>query len=125
MTNTEWMRQRLELRAGIGWPESRFKGDAQAILRKIERELPGKRFVEGMVNRLVMGALRYGRERNTMAAYDYLGRLAGEIDKYKATGNTEHLLDAANMLLLESEFGQHPRKHFKALERKDDLFLTN
>lgn len=36
------------------------------------------------------------------------------LEKYKKTGNTEYLLDAANYLMFEYMYPQHPNAHFRA-----------
>lgn len=45
-----------------------------------------------------------------------LGRVCG---KPINTGNTENLLDAANMLVIESIFPKHPKAHFKSQRASD------
>lgn len=70
-----------------------------------------------MRNRLVMGAFRYETfEDKKQANYDFLGSLFDRYECYVTSGNTEHLIDMANMCLLEFEFGKHPNKHFQALD---------
>lgn len=36
------------------------------------------------------------------------------LDKYNETGNTEYLVDAANYIMFEFMFPQHPKAHFRA-----------
>ena len=36
------------------------------------------------------------------------------LERYKKTGNTEYLLDAANYLMFEYMYPQHPNAHFRA-----------
>lgn len=38
------------------------------------------------------------------------------VAKYNETGNTEYLLDAANYLMFEFMYPQHPKKHFRATD---------
>lgn len=38
------------------------------------------------------------------------------VQKYQETGNTEYLLDAANYLMFEYMYPQHPNKHFRATD---------
>jgi len=48
--------------------------------------------------------------------YDTATEAKNRIDRYLEDGNTEHLVDAANMCLLEFEFGNHPDKHFESVD---------
>lgn len=41
------------------------------------------------------------------------------IEKYKETGNTEYLLDAANYAMFEFMYPQHPYGHFRATDSKE------
>ena len=72
-----------------------------------------------MRNRLIMGAMRYETfddKRRTGCSYDYIASITSRLKKYQETGNTEHLVDAANCLMLEFEFGNHPTKHFSSID---------
>ncbi len=70
-------------------------------------------FEQRMRNRLVMGALRYGRmgERNK-PKYDRISSVIRRLQAYRVTGNLEHLVDAACLLMLEFVEGLHPRRHW-------------
>lgn len=79
------------------------------------------KFEQLMRNRLIMGALRYGRmivPRPKGITQYHLDFLRKRLDTYERTGNTEMLVDVANVCLVEFEIGDHPDKHFKALERE-------
>ena len=72
-----------------------------------------------MRNRLIIGALRYGKlHAKGKPQYDRLGRILDAIKLYQEDGNNEHLVDIANMALLEYEEGAHPKKHFSASDDK-------
>ena len=59
-------------------------------------------FEAAMRNRLLMGAFRYGDlRRQDLGAYDLPGEAEKRLALYRQDGNGEHLVDAANMLLLE------------------------
>jgi hypothetical protein len=49
--------------------------------------------------------------------YDRLGSIRERLKLYKKTGNQEHLVDVANLALLEFVEPAHPRAHF---ESQDD-----
>lgn len=70
-----------------------------------------------MRNRLIMGALRYGRlhEKNK-SEYDRIESMIKRLQAYKKSGNTEYLMDVANLDLCEFEEGKHPNKHFHSID---------
>lgn len=41
------------------------------------------------------------------------------LDKYRETGNTEYLCDAANYCMFEFMYPQHPKAHFRATDSKE------
>ena len=74
-----------------------------------------------MRNRLVMGKFRYGDKKD----YDRIGGIRAKLDMYMKTGNTEFLVDAANLALLEFKIGNHPNKHFKSVDDKYHVEVKN
>ena len=76
-------------------------------------------FEKLMRNRLIMGAFRYEtfeEKRRSPGKYDYAKAGAARLCLYLFDGNLEHLVDAANMCLLEFEFGNHPNRHFQSID---------
>lgn len=72
------------------------------------------RFEELMRNRLVFGALRYGRlHASCKPPYDRVKASIQRLIHYDKTGNLEMLVDVANLCLLEFEEGRHPTRHFE------------
>lgn len=70
-----------------------------------------------MRNRLVMGAIRYGRLKSkNKAQYERISSMIRRLELYAQTGNDEYLVDVANMALLEFEEGTHPNKHFSSID---------
>jgi len=70
-------------------------------------------FEQRMRNRLVMGALRYGRMGDRdKPTYDRISSIIRRLQAYRATGNLEHLVDAACLLMLEFVEGLHPLRHW-------------
>ena len=118
MLNThEVLRQRLLLRAGLG-PAVK----AKYRLEDLENSEWSPSFERLMRNRLIMGALRYGTlavKKCKSHRWDLVGAVQRKIQSYETTGNTEYLVDAANYCLLEFECGNHPLKHFDALDDQD------
>lgn len=61
-----------------------------------------------MRNRLILGAIRYGRLGSEgKPKYDRITRAAQELELYRKDRNAEHLVDVANMMLLEFEEGDN------------------
>ena len=72
-------------------------------------------FEQLMRNRLIMGALRYGKlGGEDKKDYDRIEGVKKHLNLYEETGNTEHLVDIANIVLCEFVEGKHPNKHFKS-----------
>ena len=64
-------------------------------------------FERFMRNRLLMGCYRYGRfGPQQAAAYDVVESAIARLRKYQADGNLEHLVDVANLMMLEFVFGE-------------------
>lgn len=105
----EHIREHLEIRAKLRPP-------VDNLSRYYESEW-SKKFETLMRNRLVMGAMRYGPIHNGMKTdYDRVKGMRKRLDQYADTGNTECLVDVANLALLEFEEGAHPLKHFQQLD---------
>lgn len=75
-----------------------------------------------MRNRLVMGALRYGRLRAPdKPKYNRVGSIEKRVRQYAETGNLELLVDAANLCLIEYIEGEHPKRHFRAADDEEHV----
>jgi len=88
-------------------------------LAERRKEQWSNRFEQLMRQRLLMGSYRYGPFRLQPVgryAYDYPGDALRRIQEYIDSGNMEHLIDVANLCLLEFEHGTHPKKHFAATD---------
>ena len=76
-------------------------------------------FEQYMRNRLIMGAIRYGRlKAKGKSKYNRIDSIRQRLDLYLVDGNGEHLVDIANLCLLEFEEPNHPNFHFKAADDK-------
>ena len=74
-----------------------------------------------MRNRLVVGSFRYGnlhRKRPQGITKFHIDYIQRKLKQYKKTGNTEMLVDIANLALVEFVVGDHKYKHFKAEDRQ-------
>jgi len=66
-------------------------------------------------NRLIMGALRYGKlGAPGKPQYDRVDSICKRITAYQASGNLELLVDVANLCLCEFVEGKHPKRHWNA-----------
>ena len=111
-TNFERMRTNLLRRAGI--IDAPLKGKSFDQIRAQECS---DGFCELMDNRLVMGYLRYGAAARSVPQFQDCHKALARLDKYKETGNTELLVDAANYIRMEFRRSSHPNKHFHAVDR--------
>lgn len=74
-------------------------------------------FEQLMRNRLVMGAIRYGKiGAPGKPTYDRVASMQKRLAKYTETGNKEFLVDVANLCLLEFVECAHPNAHFSAID---------
>lgn len=74
-------------------------------------------FEELMRNRLVMGSFRYGLlKNNSGSGFDSIGSALERLRLYRDTGNQEHLVDAANLCLVEFQAETHPNVHMSATD---------
>ena len=66
-------------------------------------------FEQLMRNRLRVGGFRYGAlVEGARSEYDRIGSAISRLRTYRRTGNLEHLVDAANMCLVEFVMPSHP-----------------
>ncbi len=70
-----------------------------------------------MRNRLVMGAFRYGTfAEQTCIRHDNLASIDKHAREYQRTGNAEHLVDIANLALVEFVLPSHPSPRFESID---------
>jgi len=115
MTLFDFMRERLLKAKGLLEPP---KLNPKFSFKSLEQTEWSPEFEQLMRNRLIMGALRYGllNDISNKPSYDRMASIKKRADKYAETGNLEFLVDMANLCLLEFEEGQHPKKHFHAID---------
>ena len=69
-------------------------------------------------NRVEVSYYKYGSAKDNFSSdlhlVDAIKSHNACLEKYKKTGNTEYLLDAANYLMFEYMYPQHPNAHFRA-----------
>lgn len=100
-----------------GLPESE---ESESIdFKKLEKTEWSVDFEKLMRNRLIMGALRYGIMGHGSIPkgkpkYDRIESIRKRLQFFEETGNSEWLVDIANMCLLIFEERVHPNFHFKS-----------
>ena len=77
-------------------------------------------FLQLQFNRLTFGGLRYGRiNKPYKKNFDRISCIKRRLNTYLEEGNTENLVDIANLCMLEFHEGNHPVKHFEATDDGD------
>jgi hypothetical protein len=104
------------LHARLGIADGPKWDDTSAMMAEVKSKWGVlDRIVALAKDRLVMGAIRYGR----MADYtwpDIRRKMQTKLDTYDKTGNSEMLVDLVNYCALEFGAGTHPDHHFDALD---------
>ena len=85
-----------------------------------------ERFDELRKNRVEVSYHKYGPARKNYKPGNVQALPSMErcIEKYNSTGNTEYLVDAANYLMFEFMYPQHPKAHSKATDSKDSAGIS-
>jgi hypothetical protein len=85
-------------------------------------------FVELMKNRMVVSYYKYGpvadNYKEQPSLIDCIASLQKRIAKYLETGNTEFLVDAGNLCMIEYMFPQHAKAHFRATDSSESPGLV-
>lgn len=70
-------------------------------------------FLQGMVDRMSMSYFKYGKAADAYPhKVDALRSMQTRLDRYADDGNTEHLIDAANFLMIEFMHPKHKLAHY-------------
>lgn len=98
-----------------GLPEE--KKEVAPSLEELKKTEWFPEFERLMRNRMVMGAFRYELlNRQNFSKYNLPMEAIKRINRYIQDGNTEHLVDAANLCGIASLKDNHPNKHFKSID---------
>ena len=74
-------------------------------------------FATYMRNRLIMGFFRYGDvHKNNTTTEAKIASIRKRVDLYEQNGNLEHLVDIANIAMVEFMHSTHPKKHFSSVD---------
>jgi hypothetical protein len=70
-----------------------------------------------MRNRMIVGGFRYGpTPTQKRRAFDNISDIKRRLGLYEDEGNMEHLVDAANVTILECLKKSHPNFHFTPID---------
>lgn len=106
------LRQRLLTQAGLVEPPA-----PKFTLDELAASEWSPEFERLMRNRLIMGALRYGKLRAPgKPQYDRFRSMFKRLLAYRDSGNTELLVDIANLCLCEFVECHHPLRHWHAVD---------
>ena len=109
-SNTEWMRARL-----LAHVDDSPVGVEQRNPVKIGQARWSEEFETYMKNRLGFGHFRYGLKVDAGACFAQVTSAIARLRKYLETGNQEHLVDAANLAMMEYVHPcEHDDPHFEA-----------
>lgn len=74
-------------------------------------------FIEAMRKRMAVSFHKYGLMADAAAkGVDQIASMQVRVNRYLETGNTEWLVDAANMLMIEFTHPHHADAHFRATD---------
>jgi len=74
-------------------------------------------FIQGMVDRMAVSFHKYGLVSDAYPdKVDAMASMEARLRKYRETGNTEWLIDAANFLMIEFMCPRHNDAHFQATD---------
>ena len=83
-----------------------------------------QKFIDLMRNRLIMGFFRYGPAINdNSTSYSRIDSIRQRLSLYESDGNAEHLVDIANICLVEFLNESHPKFHWNAQD--DGIHIQN
>lgn len=77
-------------------------------------------------NRVEMSFYKYGSARKNFGTGNVQAIPTMElcVKKYQETGNREYLMDAANYLMFEYMYPQHPKAHFHATSSEESAGIV-
>ena len=99
-----------------GLPDVEPKAKITKTLEEIKESQSNKEFEKLCENRMVLGYFRYGEIKGNKSKYDNIGSAIIRLNKYIETGNSEFLVDAVNLCMIEFTQENHPNFHFHSID---------
>lgn len=113
-TVTDHIRHHLLGQAGI------YESEPLPPLETLKKTEWSPEFERLMRNRLIMGRFRYGALRQeNKPKYNKADSIRQRLELYEQDGNSEHLVDIANLCLVEFVDESHPSFHWSAQDDKN------
>lgn len=119
MTNLEFLRASFYSKRGMRSDGSEYADHRRLNIAELQGSQWSDEFEKLQRNRLIVGAFRYGtafQNDPSRKNYNRVASIIKRLELYNETGNTELLVDCANLCMLEFVEGDHPLKHFKAAD---------
>lgn len=100
-----------------GLPELEVAKPLQKSIAELKESQWCVEFEEFRKNRMVLGTFRYGDYKSpTAKKYDRIGSAIKRLQRYQETGNSEFLVDAANLCMIEFDVPNHKKAHFNSVD---------
>ncbi len=101
-----------------GMPEKELNSKMERMdFNKMFETQWSKEFEQRRKNRMVMGTFRYGDFRSGKhSSKNIVNSIVSRSNQYLESGNMEHLLDIANLAMIEYVVGTHPKRHFESID---------
>lgn len=118
MTVSEHLRASFYAKRGLRPDGAPHVDNRRLDLEELAETQWSPEFEQLQRNRLVIGACRYGRFNGNRHELS-MARIVSAVNRlwgYHDGGNTENLVDVANICLLEFKEDNHPLKHFKSVD---------
>ncbi len=108
------MRERLLVSAGVIKP-AQVQTYSMKEMEALQCGEEWRHLLFLMKNRMIMGGYRYGpTPLQKPREFDNIADIKRRLDLYEVEGNMEHLIDAANITIIECLKKSHPNFHFSA-----------
>ena len=106
------MRERLLIAAKVILPSAKVTYSMQEM-EALQWGDEWQHVLQLMKNRMIMGGYRYGPTKiQKPREFDNIFDIKRRLDLYEEDGNMEHLVDAANIIIIECLKKNHPKFHF-------------
>ena len=115
-TTHDIIRERLLIASGVVVPEKK-PVISMAEMEALQWGDEWQDILSLMKNRMVMGGYRYGPLKSQKKrAFDNIADVKRRLELYEETGNMEHLVDAANITIIECLKKNHKNFHFESID---------
>ena len=118
-TEQDFLRDKWASAVAPFWRTAVRGFDVSSFESLIETEWDSE-FEHLMRNRMILGRFRYGPFKDpAKPQYDRIESIRKRLSLFVETGDTEMLVDCANLCMCEFCEGDHPHKHFGSTNEHD------